>query len=245
MYLLTKQALIDPHDVPLNSLVAQERVDVNFISRSNFNNNAYRSSFGRNPRPFPSNNYGNNNTFPSTKNSTPRDRDFPSYEKLLEKKKATKNYMHTQYEQNKTFFRQLHEHSSILQNIGRQLESLNIEISNLQTRLTTMETQISNMSHTQATLINQMEAKPEVVSSIEEEDRIKSLPTHTTISTIQVVEDLKTFSTQHTPSAIGPINGDANTSTLRQEGPINLETTKKMSLDDITTTLINGSDLDF
>ena len=72
MTLLTKQAPIDPHDVPLNSLVAQEReqVDVNFISRNNFNNNAYRSNFGSNPRPFPSNNYGNNNNYPSTKNST-------------------------------------------------------------------------------------------------------------------------------------------------------------------------------
>src|SRR3954470_24286056 len=73
----------------------------------------------------------------------------------------------------------------------------------------------------------------------EEEDSIKSVPTHTTIATIQVVEDLKTFSTQHIPSPNGPINGDANTSTLRQEGPMNLETTKRMSLYDITTTLIN------
>src|ERR1041385_4634251 len=63
MSLLTKQAPIDPHDVPLNSVVAQEQVDDNFISRNNFNNNAYRSNFGSNPRPFPSNNYGNNNTY--------------------------------------------------------------------------------------------------------------------------------------------------------------------------------------
>ena len=35
MSLLTKKAPIDPHDVPLNSLVAQEQVDVNFISRKN------------------------------------------------------------------------------------------------------------------------------------------------------------------------------------------------------------------
>src|SRR3954470_7264911 len=64
MSLLTKQAPIDPQDVPLNSLVGQEQVDVNFISRNNFNNNAYRSNFGsNNPRPFPSNNYGNNNTY--------------------------------------------------------------------------------------------------------------------------------------------------------------------------------------
>ena len=71
MYLLTKKAHIDPHDVPLNSMVAQEQVDVNFISRNNFNNNSYRSNFGNNnPRPFPSNNNGNNNTYPNTKNST-------------------------------------------------------------------------------------------------------------------------------------------------------------------------------
>ena len=50
----------------------------------------------------------------------------------------------------------------------------------------------------------------------EEEERIKSLPTHTTIATIQVVEDLKTFSTHRTPSPNGPINGDANTSTIGQ-----------------------------
>src|SRR3954466_1675839 len=37
MSLLTKQPPIDPHDVPLNSLVAQEKVDVNFVSRNNFN----------------------------------------------------------------------------------------------------------------------------------------------------------------------------------------------------------------
>src|SRR4051812_15015792 len=70
MSLLTKQSPIDPQDVPLNSLIAQDQVDVNFISRKNFNNNAYRSNFGSNPRPFPSNNYGNNNTYRSTKNST-------------------------------------------------------------------------------------------------------------------------------------------------------------------------------
>src|ERR1041385_5209760 len=70
MSLLTKQPSIDPRDVPLNSLIAQEQVDVNFISGNNFNNNAYRRNFGSNPRPFPSNNYGNNNTYPSTKNST-------------------------------------------------------------------------------------------------------------------------------------------------------------------------------
>ena len=57
-----KHAPIDPNDVPLSTLIEQnsDAIDVNFISRNNFNNNAYRGNF--NPRPFPSNssnNYGN------------------------------------------------------------------------------------------------------------------------------------------------------------------------------------------
>src|SRR4051812_11720816 len=191
MFPLTQKPPIDPHDVPLNSLVAQEQVYVNFISRNNFNNNAYRSNFGsNNPRPFPSN-YGNGNSNSYSQNY--RERDLPSYEKLIEIEKATKNYMHTQFEQNKAFSRQLDENSSILQNISKQLESLNSDISSLQIRLSTIETHVSNMSHTQATLINQMAAKPEVISK--EGERTKSLPTYHTVATIQTVENDKTIST--------------------------------------------------
>src|SRR3954464_12288344 len=100
--------------------------------------------------------------------------------------------MHTQFEQNKAFSRQLDEHSSILQNISKQLESLNGDISSLQTRLTAIETDVSNMSHTQPTLINQMVAKPKVVPK--EEERVKSLPIYHTEATIQVVEDVQTVS---------------------------------------------------
>ncbi|KAK1644529.1 hypothetical protein QYE76_062334 [Lolium multiflorum] len=55
---------VDPNNVPLASLVAQEEhVDVNFIKNNNFNNNAYRNNYGNNNyRPYPSNNgsgYGN------------------------------------------------------------------------------------------------------------------------------------------------------------------------------------------
>src|SRR4051794_27168989 len=34
----------------------------------------------------------------------------------------------------------------------------------------------------------------------QEKERVKSLPTHTKLATLHVVEDLKTFSTHHTPS---------------------------------------------
>src|SRR3954470_16207140 len=77
----------------------------------------------------------------------------------------------------------------------------------------------------------------------EEEERIKSLPTYHTVATIQVVEDVQTVSTHHTPSPTGPINGDATTSTINEETSI--KAFKQVILNDITTSLIDSSDLDF
>src|SRR3954469_7543732 len=125
MSLLTKQARIDPHDVPLNSLVSQEQVDVNFISIKNFNNNAYRSNFGSNPRPFPSNNYVNNNTYPSTKNST------SELESML------KDFITTQKAFNKSIeekLEKLDNLSSKVDNLVHEVELLNIRTSPLEER---------------------------------------------------------------------------------------------------------------
>ena len=63
-----KSAPIDFNDVPLSTLIEKnsDATDVNFISRKNSNNNAYRGNF--NPRHFPSNspnNYGNSYRNPS------------------------------------------------------------------------------------------------------------------------------------------------------------------------------------
>src|SRR3954470_21259768 len=236
--LLTKQAPIDPHVVPLNSLVAQEkeRTYVNFISRNNFNNNAYRINFGsNNPRSFPSNNYGNNNTYPSTKNST------SELESMLT------DFITTQKAFNKSVEDKLEKLDSLslkVDNIAHDVKMLKIRTSPPEERKTTpmnaIQVQINENIRMLAIL------KERWAREKEEEERVKNLPTHTTLATLHVVEDLKTFSTHHIASPPnGPINGDANTSTLGQEGPLNLETTKRMSLDDITTTLINGSELDF
>ena len=58
----------DPNDVPLSTLIENnnESMDVNFVGRNNFGNNACGGNF--NPRPYPSNpsnNYGNsyNNSY--------------------------------------------------------------------------------------------------------------------------------------------------------------------------------------
>src|SRR3954462_6001372 len=128
MSLLTKQAPIDPQDVPLNSLVAQEKVDVNFVSSNNFNNNSYRSNFGsNNPRPFPSNNCGNN-TYPSTKNST------------LELETILKDFITTQKAFNKSVEEKLDKLdilSSKVDNIAHDVEMLKIRTSPPEERKTT------------------------------------------------------------------------------------------------------------
>src|SRR3954465_2338803 len=88
-----------------------------------------------------------------------------------------------------------------------------------------------------------MAAKPEVIRK--EKERAKSLPTYHTVATIQVVEDVQTISTHHTPSPPGPINGDSTTSTKDEETSMNIEAFKQVSVNDITTSLIDSSDLDF
>ena len=68
----SKSAPIDFKDMPLSTMIEQnsDAIDVNFVSRNNFNNNAYKGNF--NPRPFPSNysnNYGNSYGNPTYNNN--------------------------------------------------------------------------------------------------------------------------------------------------------------------------------
>ena len=76
---------VDPNNVPLASLVAQEEhVDVNFIKNNNFNNNAYRNNFGNNNyRPY----LASGNGYPHNKSGMLSD------ERTIEVEKATKNFM--------------------------------------------------------------------------------------------------------------------------------------------------------
>src|SRR3954447_3470175 len=232
MSLLTKQSPIDPHDVPLNSLIAQDQLDVNFISRNNFNNNAYRSNFGSNPRPFPSNNYGNNNTYPNTKNST------SELESML------KDFITTQKAFNKSVEEKLEKIDSLslkVDNIAHDVEMRKIRTSPLAERKTTPMNAIQVQINENIRMLGKL--KERWVREKEEEERVKSLPTYHTAATIQVVEDVQTVSTHHTPSPTGPINGDATTSTIDEETSMNIEAFKQVSLKDITTSLIDRSDL--
>ena len=106
-------------------MVAQEQVDVNLISRNNFNNNAYKSNFGSNPRPLPSNNYGNNNTYASTKNST------------YELESMLKDFITTQKAFNKSVEDKLDSLSLKVDNIAHDVEMLKVRSSPLEERKTT------------------------------------------------------------------------------------------------------------
>jgi hypothetical protein len=71
--LVDDRSHVDPNNVPLASLVAQdEHVDVNFIRNNNLNNNAYGNNFASNNyRPYPSTNgNGYDNSYGNSSNNT-------------------------------------------------------------------------------------------------------------------------------------------------------------------------------
>jgi hypothetical protein len=73
LMLANDRAHVDPNNVPLASLVAQEEhIDVNFVRNNNFNNSAYRNNFAsKNYRPYPSTNgNGSRNSYGNSSNNT-------------------------------------------------------------------------------------------------------------------------------------------------------------------------------
>ena len=48
----SRYAHVDPNDIPLSTLIEKynDAIDVNFVSRNNFNNNAYRGNFNARPQ---------------------------------------------------------------------------------------------------------------------------------------------------------------------------------------------------
>ena len=195
MYMITKQVPIDPRDVPLNSKVAQEKeqVDVSFISRNNFNNNAYRSNFGNNnPRPFPSNNnnsYGNSygNAYSNTKSST------SELESML------KEFITSQKAFNKNVEEKLEKLDSLslkVDNIAHDVEMLKIRTSPLEDEKVKPLNSVQVLIDENIRMLAQLMAR--WAREREEEERAKNLSMSTTLATIHVIEDLKS-STPITP----------------------------------------------
>ena len=195
--LLAKQVPIDPNNVPLNSLVANEndQIDVNFIARNNFNNSAYKNNFGgNNYRPYPNNNdnsYGNSygNAYSNPKSSS------SDLENML------KEFISTQ----KVFNKTVDERLAKLDNLVLKVDSLAHDVEILKIRTTPLEAKKTEPINAIQVQINenirmlaQIHARREREAEIAKKSA-KSEPVK--ICTIQPFEEVKTFSTHEYPNA--------------------------------------------
>ena len=120
-----KNAPIDLNDVPLSTLIEQnsDAVDVNFVSRNNFNNNAYRGNF--NPRPFlgnSSNNYGNSYGNQSYNNNNRNTSDLEN---------NIKEFINTQNVFNAT----IEENLSKIDDMSRSIDRISHDVENLKMKI--------------------------------------------------------------------------------------------------------------
>ena len=119
----TKSVSSDPNDMPLSTLIENnnESMDVNFVGRNNFGNNAYRGNF--NPRPYPSNpsnNYGN-----SYNNS------YGNYNKMpSEFENSVKEFMNSQKNCNAL----LEEKLLKVDDLARNVDIISLEVDSLKLR---------------------------------------------------------------------------------------------------------------
>ena len=128
----SKSAPIDLNDVPLSTLIEQNSdvVDVNFISRNNFNNNAYRGNF--NPRPFPSNHsniYSNSDGNPSYNNN----RNTSDVENNI------KEFINTQ----KVFNASIEEKMNKIDDMSRSIDRISYDVENLKLKIPCLEINVN------------------------------------------------------------------------------------------------------
>src|SRR3954469_24788265 len=116
----------------------------------------------------------------------------------------------------KAFNKNIEEKLAKLDNLCLKVDSLALDVEMLKIRTSPLEESKATPTNAIQLQLNEnirmmAKLKERWAREKEEDDRIKSLPTHHTVATIQIVEDTQTISTTHNPSPTGPINGDANT----------------------------------
>ena len=120
----SRSAHIDLNDTPLSTLIDKNSnsIDVNFVSRNNFNNNAYRGNF--NPRPSPSNSsnkYGNSYGNPYYNNNNNNNRNTSNLENNI------KEFINTQKVLNATMEEKLNK----IDDLSRSVDRISHDVENL------------------------------------------------------------------------------------------------------------------
>ena len=116
----SKSARVDFNDMPLSTFIEKnsDAINVNFITRNNFNNNAYRGNF--NPRPFP-NNYSNNYGNSYGKQSYNNNRNTSDLENSI------KEFINTQ----KAFNTTIEEKLNKIDDLSRSVHRISLDVENL------------------------------------------------------------------------------------------------------------------
>src|SRR4051812_4389403 len=170
--LVNGKAPLDPNNVPLASLVAQEdQVDVNFIRNNNFNNNAYRNNFGSNNnyRPYPPN---NGNTYGNSYNNT---RSSPSELEVM-----LKDFISKQTTFNKTVEEKL---LNVEKNISSLSEAQSFLINKMAAKPETMESTFAATHAIQVTIDENVRLLAQLHAKWEREDEIARNNSVCTITT--------------------------------------------------------------
>ena len=244
--LVNGRSHVDPNNIPLASLVAQEEhVDVNFIKNNNFNNNAYRNNFSSNNyKPYPSNGYGN-----SYGNSYSNNRSVSSdLEAML------KEFISTQKAFNKTVeekFEKIDDLVSKVDSLAHDVEILKLkvmpnEVKDIKSFATANAIQVRIDNNIR--MLAELHARWEKEEELEKENSIVRVCTITTTSNANVLHASKP------PTIDGNVIGVGNVSTTsakRLKLPKTAETFSDKSAEifqtigDNGSTTIDNNDFDF
>ncbi|KAK1648211.1 hypothetical protein QYE76_066016 [Lolium multiflorum] len=209
MSMLANGRSIDPNNVPLASLVAQEEhVDVNFIKNNNLNNNAYRNNYGNNNyRPYPSNNgsgYGN-----SYGNSYNNNKSVPSGLEVM-----LKEFISTQTAFNKT----VEEKLGKIDFLASKVDSLALDVDLLKLKVMPDEAKDTKFAKTNAiqVRINDniiMLAKLHARWYREEKEKLAKENNVAKVWTITTTSNVDSSHVAEPPTINGKIIGVGNVST--------------------------------
>ncbi|KAK1650515.1 hypothetical protein QYE76_068320 [Lolium multiflorum] len=200
---------IDPNNVPLASLVAQEEnVDVNFIKSNNFNNNAYRNNYGNNNyRPYPSNNgsgYGN-----SYGNSYNNNKSVPSGLEVM-----LKEFISTQTAFNKT----VEEKLGKIDVLASKVDSLALDVDLLKLKVMPEEVKDARFAKTNAIQVRindniRMLAELHARWDREEKEKLAKENNVAKVWTITTTSNVDSTHVATPPTINGKIIGVGNVST--------------------------------